>query len=194
MTIRQRPSCDEDHISSTVISIGAPPVLAASATPTASARLRLLRGGAWTAGSGAPPPPRRGPAHRRQHRQAAGAATQAAADKRGVTRLRRHIPRQSAPCRLSLRSRKYHRAGANVEKGQLRNHAPPQTASLFDHGETECFGGLKVDGKLELGRGRHAGQRPSPPNELRSWLISGLSYRTTFNKELWISRFPLYLI
>jgi hypothetical protein len=34
MTVRQRPSCDEDHISSTVISIGAPPVLAASATPT----------------------------------------------------------------------------------------------------------------------------------------------------------------
>jgi hypothetical protein len=34
VTVRQRPSCDEDHISSTVISIGAPPVLAASATPT----------------------------------------------------------------------------------------------------------------------------------------------------------------
>ena len=27
MTVRQRPSCDEDHISSTAISIGAPPVL-----------------------------------------------------------------------------------------------------------------------------------------------------------------------
>jgi hypothetical protein len=34
-----------------------------------------------------------------------------------------------------------------------RRVAPPPTASLFDHGETECFGGLKVDGKLELGRG-----------------------------------------
>jgi hypothetical protein len=34
--------------------------------------------------------------------------------------------------------------------------APPQTASLFDHGESECFGGLEVDGKLELGKGRSA--------------------------------------
>ena len=36
MTVRQRPSCDEDHISSTAISIGEPPVLAASATPPGS--------------------------------------------------------------------------------------------------------------------------------------------------------------
>ena len=61
-----------------------------------------------------------------------------------------------------------------------------KTASLFDHGETECFRGLKVDGQIELVEARQAGQRPSPPNELRSCLISGLSYGTTFNKELWI--------
>jgi hypothetical protein len=41
---------------------------------------------------------------------------------------------------------------------------------------------------------QQVGQRPSPPNELRSCFISGLSHRTTFNKELWISRSPLYLI
>ena len=39
MTVRQRPSCDEDHISSTVISIGAPPVLAA---PGRRAAAKLL--------------------------------------------------------------------------------------------------------------------------------------------------------
>jgi hypothetical protein len=53
---------------------------------------------------------------------------------------------------------------------------------------------LRLMANSNLVEARQAGQRPSPPNELRSWLISGLSYRTTFNKELWISRFPLYLI
>ena len=46
--------------------------------------------------------PRRGPAGRRQHRQA-GAAAQAAADKRGVTRLQPHISRQAAQCPLRPR-------------------------------------------------------------------------------------------
>ena len=53
---------------------------------------------------------------------------------------------------------------------------------------------LRLMANSNLVEARQAGQRPSPPNELRSCLISGLSYRTTFNKELWISRFPLYLI
>ena len=76
-----------------------------------------------------------------------------------------------------------------------RRVAPPPTASLFDHGETECFVAvLRLMANSNLVEARQAGQRPSPPNELRSCLISGLSYRTTFNKELWISRFPLYLI
>jgi hypothetical protein len=53
---------------------------------------------------------------------------------------------------------------------------------------------LRLMANSNLVEARQVGQRPSPPNELRSWRVSGLSYRTTFNKELWISRFPLYLI
>ena len=58
---------------------------------------------------GQPPAhPRRGAAHR-QHRQAAGAAAWAAAEKRGVTRLRPHTSRQSAQCPLRPQFQKYRR-------------------------------------------------------------------------------------
>ena len=54
----------------------------------------------------------------RQHRQVGGAAARAAADKRGVTRLRPHISRQSALCRLRPQVRKYRRNALSGVMGQ----------------------------------------------------------------------------
>ena len=54
-----------------------------------------------------------------KHRQAARAATWAPPIRRGVTRLQRHISRQSAQCRLRPQVRKYRRNALSDVMGQL---------------------------------------------------------------------------
>jgi hypothetical protein len=79
----------------------------------------------------------RGPAHRREHREAAGAAAQAAADKRGVTRLEPHISRQSAQCRLRPQVRKYRRNALSGARSGRSVVALGDSESLADQATTQ---------------------------------------------------------
>src|SRR5271167_3294822 len=57
-------------------------------------------------------------------------------------------------------------------------HAPPQQQLYSITVRPSALAVLRLMANSNLVEARQAGQRPSPPNELRSWLISGLSYRT----------------
>jgi hypothetical protein len=65
MTVRQRPSCDEDHISSTAISIG-------DVRPCGVHDAHGRHSPTSPSFGGTPPHPRRGAEDSREHRQAAG--------------------------------------------------------------------------------------------------------------------------